>query len=105
MNKNIEDIAKVLIAAAATEAAVQAAENAPRDWARPPKNINRKDGKRPNRKRGVVSKDGDYYQAVTGNLKRSIGYEIESGGLSARVGVAAHGPASAYARAQEFGVP
>jgi hypothetical protein len=49
----------------------------PRDWDRPPQNIDRKDGKTPIRNtwRRPVFKDWHWYQWVTGNLKRSIWYE------------------------------
>lgn len=76
-------------------------DQTPRDWDRPPKNINRKDGKKPNRAGGVVSKGGNYYNAVTGALASSIGFE-KSGGAQYDLGVRKW-PASAYAKAQEFG--
>lgn len=74
---------------------------APRDWKRPPKNINRKDGKKPHREWGVVSRGGNYYNAVTWALKSSIGFQ-KSWGAQYDIGVQKW-PASAYAKAQEFG--
>lgn len=50
----------------------------PRDRERPPKNINRKDWKTPNRKWGVVSRWWNFYTAVTGALKKSIDKQKKS---------------------------
>lgn len=76
-------------------------EVTPRDLKRLPKSINRKDGKAPQRKWGVVMIGGNYYTGVTGILKDSIKHE-KAGDLKHDVGVL-QWPASPYARAQEFG--
>lgn len=76
-------------------------EQTPRDRKRPPKPINRKDGQKPKRKGGVVSRGGNYYPSVTGALKSSIGFQKAKAStydLWVR-----RWPASAYAKAQEFG--
>ena len=82
-------------------------ENTPRDLKKYPiKNINRKDGKRPKRQKvgahkWVVRANGNYYNAVTGELKKSISYERKFDRVS--VGVLGEWPASNYAHFQEFG--
>lgn len=78
-------------------------EMTPRDWTRPPQNINRKDGKAPTRKSGrqPVSRWGNWYEGVTGNLRRSISYE-ERWTLDFIIWVV-QWPVEEYARAQEFG--
>ncbi|NDK09756.1 hypothetical protein GW846_03175 [Candidatus Gracilibacteria bacterium] len=77
-------------------------ENTPRDKNRLPDNINRKDGLAPIRKgRNPVIIGGNWYEGVTGNLKRSIGHE-KLGDMIYQLGVK-KGPATEYARAQEYG--
>lgn len=73
----------------------------PRDWDRPPQPISRKDGKKPKRKGWVVSKNGQYYRSVTWALKSSIWFQ-KAGASTYDLGVR-RWPASAYAKAQEFG--
>lgn len=102
--KILEEMVGHALEAAALVAVEDIVEVTPRDLERPPRNINRKDGKRPIRKRGVTSFGGNFYPQVTGNLKKSIGYE-RSGKMAVRVGTEASGPASKYARAHEFGLP
>lgn len=94
--KIIEEMAYNALEAAALVAVEKIVEVTPRDLERPPKNINRKDGKRPKRKRGVTSFGGNFYPQVTGNLGKSIGYE-RSGKMAVKVGAEASGPASKYA--------
>lgn len=78
-------------------------EMTPRDWSRPPKPIDRKDGKPPIRNTGrkPVSHGGHWYEWVTGNLRRSITYE-EVWELDFIIWVV-QWPTEEYARAQEFG--
>lgn len=77
-------------------------ENTPRDLERLPNNINRKDWLAPTRKwMNPVMIGWNWYEWVTGNLKRSIGHE-KIWRLEFQVWVKKW-PASAYAYAQEYG--
>ncbi|MCP4523343.1 MAG: hypothetical protein GY828_03925 [Candidatus Gracilibacteria bacterium] len=79
-------------------------ENTPRDKKRLPKNtINRKDGKKPFRSSHYkpVQINGNWYEGVTGNLKRSISMEKLSN-TNYAVGII-KGPTEEYGKHLEFG--
>lgn len=69
------------------------------------KPIDRKDGKRPYRSgkyrpRQIFS---HWYEGVTGNLKRSVSYEVNVGKKLVEVGTLADGPAENYGKYLEYG--
>lgn len=101
LESTLRNIVSHALEAAALVAVDAIVEVTPRDKKRLPKNINRKDGKRPKRKKGVVSILGNYYPAVTGNLKKSIGYERYRD-FGILVGSERNGHAAKYAKTQEF---
>lgn len=104
LESTLRNIVSHALEAAALVAVDAIVEVTPRDKKRLPKNINRKDGKRPKRKKGVVSILGNYYPAVTGNLKKSIGYERYRD-FGILVGSERNGHAAKYAKTQEFWLP
>lgn len=77
----------------------------PRDPKRMPQNIDRKDGKKPNRSTHFkpVNIGGHWYQWVSGMLKRSVAMEKTSQ-FQVRIGIQ-RWPTELYGRAQEFGTP
>lgn len=95
--------ARIAMIAGVQFANTKIVEITPRDWSRPPQDIDRKDGKAPRRSRGrqPVSHGGHWYAGVTGNLRRSVTYE-EVGELDFIIGVV-QWPVEEYAKAQEFG--
>jgi HK97 gp10 family phage protein len=78
----------------------------PRDLERLPINtIDRKDGQPPRRRSGPkpVQILGNWYEWVTGNLKRSIAHGVDRKWYSVNVGVTSSGPAANYAKYLEYG--
>jgi len=69
------------------------------------KPIDRKDGKRPKRRSHYKPKQifGHWYEWVSGNLKRSVSFEVDESRKRVEVGTLADGPAQNYWKYLEYG--